>query len=625
MAAIAPATLLLAVPLAVDPAAQVPSFAVKWLLVCGLVPLGLAVTATSGPLRWPAARWWVAWLAVLALSTVVGVAPRLSALGAPLRNVGLLASVLAAGAYVLGASTGRSPVALRWAVRAGALAAAAVGLGALLDRLGVDLFGLGDLDDITRARSTWGSATFAAGHLVLVTPLAVLLLQSADRRWRVAGGASTVVALTGLVLTGTRGAWLGALVAAVVLGWPHRPRRGGRARAVAVAGGLILALGVVAAVSSPSLGRSTGVGRLDLWRVSVAAVAERPLLGAGPDAQRIVLPAAIDDEFEREHSSEDLHDRAHDLVLDTLLTTGVVGAVALGALLVAVGRRVVDAARTSAVGRALAAGLAGYLVHLLTAFSEASLDPLAWLLAGAAVAVASTAAPAPRRRPGRLLVAGACALAAAAGAVWAGGEVVADRRLADALDERAAGTPTEAMFTLDDARATAPARFDILQARARLAEELRNSGFAIDLEVSALADLDAALAIAPGDPDLLIDRASVLASAGRLDDARAVYEAVLAGPYPSSSRAWLGLGIVAAVEEDDAEAERSWARAADLAPKDERPWINLGLLHERAGRLEEAERAFRTALDRDPGSRSAADGLLRVREAREAEDADADR
>ena len=267
------------------------------------------------------------------------------ALGAPQRNAGLLAWALAAGAFVLGASTGGLARPLRWTARAATIGAALVGTGAVLDRLGVDVFGLGDLDGLTRARSTWGSATFAAGYLVLVGPIAVVHLQAEDRRWHAVGAVACVAAGIGLVLTGTRGAWLGAVVAAGIVAWPHRAPRGagGWRRVAPLAAMVVLAIALVGAISSPSLGRSTAAGRLDLWRVSAAAAVDRPILGSGPDTQRIVVPASIDDAFEREHGSEEIHDRAHTLVLDTLLTTGVVGLVALGALLVAVGRGLVVA------------------------------------------------------------------------------------------------------------------------------------------------------------------------------------------------------------------------------------------------------------------------------------------
>lgn len=607
MLAAAPVLLVTAVPLAVDSAAQLLFHPVKWLLVCLLVPAGLAVAAAFGALRWPAPRWWALWLAVLAAAALVGVAPRISVFGAPQRNVGLVAWAVAGGAFVLGASAGGSAAVLRWTVRAAFLGGGLVGVGAVLDQAGVDVFGLGDLDSLTRSRSTWGSATFTAGHLVLVGPLAFLHLAADDRRWRVMGAVAGAVMVTGLVMTGTRGAWLGAVVAVVVVAWPHRSRAPALWPAVVA---VVVAVGVVAAVSSPSLGRSTAAGRLDLWRVATDAAWDRPILGAGPDTQRIVMPAAIDEDFEREHGSEELHDRAHSLLLDTALTSGVLGVAALIVLLLAVARLLVAAARTGPVGRALAAGCAGYLVHLQFAFSEASLDPLAWLLAGTAATVGASRRPASARR--RPIFAGAFAVAAVAGLLWAGGELVAEHRLRRALDLRAEGRAVEAFDALAHAPATAPARFDILQARARLSEELHNGGFVVDLEETGLADIEAALEVGRRDPDLLIDRASLLGTAGRVEESAAAYDFVLAGPYPNSSRAWLGAGVTSATAGDEAAAQRAWERAADLAPTDERPWINLGRLHERAGRKGQARHAFERVLQIEPASQEAQAALARL-------------
>ena len=197
-----------------------------------------------------------------------------------------------------------------------------------------------------RARSTWGSATFAGAHLALVLPIAVAHLRSRDPRWRGAAAAATVAMVAGLVATGTRGAWLATAVAAAIVvpawraGAPSPSRRSRPRWAVPLAVGAVAV--VVGLFVVPQLDRTSGVGRLDQWRTTVDVIAERPLLGSGPDTQRIVLPAGIDEQFEREHGSEELHDRAHNLVLDTLVTTGVLGLVALVALIGVLGRDIAD-------------------------------------------------------------------------------------------------------------------------------------------------------------------------------------------------------------------------------------------------------------------------------------------
>lgn len=622
--------LVVLAPLAYAPGAQSPFHAAKWLVVCVLVPGGLAVAAATGRLRWPLARWWAAWLGVLALATLTGVAPWLSLVGSPGRSDGLIAAVLGAGAFVLGASTGDDPAVARRILRAAFVTGGVVGLIAIVERLGLDLPGVGDPDHATRARSTWGSATFLGGYLVLVAPLALVHLRAADRRWRNLALASSVTMGIALVLTGTRGAWLGAVAAVAVLVPVWRQRADGPAPhrwnpvvlgALAVGGILLAGL----AVTGPTLDRASGGGRIDLWRTVAPVIGDRPLLGSGPDTQRIVLPAGIDDDFERDHGSDELHDRAHDLVLDTWVTSGLVGVLALGGLLVAITRRVVQRLGDQAIARAIAAGLVAYLVHLLFAFGEATLDPLVWLLAGLLVA----ALPAPEAddepvgdQPARMpaWTVGVLGAVAVAGLLWGAGDLVADVRLARAIDQDAAGDRLGALATLEGAGTTAPGRFDLWQVRSRVAQRLLTGGSptsgtpdprrdgtaAAALLADALADLDRAEQIAPGDPDLLLDRAALLDAAGRHADAQRAFERVLDGPYPSSSRAQLGLGTAAIARGDAERAIAAWERAATLDPDDTRALDNLGTLHLQSGRTDEAVDAYRRALARDPN-----DGIAR--------------
>jgi tetratricopeptide (TPR) repeat protein len=121
-----------------------------------------------------------------------------------------------------------------------------------------------------------------------------------------------------------------------------------------------------------------------------------------------------------------------------------------------------------------------------------------------------------------------------------------------------------------------------------------------ELVADALDDLDRALAAAPGDPDLLMDRAALLAAAGRPAEAKDAFRAVLAGPYPQSSRAWLGLGSALAVQDQPDAAIEAWEQAAQLAPGDWRALANLAALHTSAGRTDEALAAVEEGLRRQP-------------------------
>lgn len=643
----APLAIVAAVPLAVLPGAQSPFHPLKWLLVLALVPAGLAATARWGRLRLPLARWWLLWLAVLLLTTVIGVAPWVSVAGAPQRNAGLLSWLVAVGAFALGASTGAVPVVLRRVVRGAFLSGALVAASVVMERAGVDLFGIG-VRGIARGRGTWGSATFAAGHLALVAPLAVAHLRAADVRWRRVGAGSAVVMGVGLVLTGTRGAWLGAAAAALVLAPLYREQLRRVARPARAVIGAILLLALVVAVT-PGLARGSAVGRLDQWRGSLGAVAERPLFGSGPDTQRIVLPAEIDEAFERRHGSEELHDRAHNLLLDTWVTSGLAGVLALGALLLAIGRRLRAGIGDQLMPRAVAAGLLAYLVHLLFAFGEPTLDPVAWLLAGltfaaiersatatatAARAEEPAARPTDAMRPGvgvatsprtRVLLTVALVIVTALTLIWGGGEAVADRKLDRALREAENGDRVGALRTLHDAIRLAPARYDLRQVRARVTTELLTSGSPATsgydprseplvlrrLVGDARHDLDRAEAFAPGDPDIGLDRGALLVEIDDLVGARRAYRSVLAG-YPNSSRAWLGLGVVEAEAGHTEAAVAHWKHAAALAPGDARPRIDLGLMYEITGHPVKSLAAFREALAIEPDNATAQASVERL-------------
>lgn len=645
--------LVVMVPLAFWPPAFGPFHAAKWLAVCVVVSAGLGAAAVAGILRWPRWRWFVPLIVVSLAATVLGVAPWMSLLGSPNRNAGLLALALGAGAFVLGASVAADTVAQRRVLRAAVLTAAVVGMSAVAERLGLDIAGLGDAGDVTRGRSTWGSATFAGAHLVMLLPAAVALVGSRDPRWRTVAVVSSVAIAAGLVATGTRAAWLAAVVAAVLFGpaarrafgaaerstadgspgrGPRPPRASGDGHGpwvgsvgrVALVVGVLIAVVAVGLAVAPQIGRSSAVGRLELWSTTPSVIAERPLLGSGPDTQRVVLPAGADPAFERAHGSEELHDRAHSLPLDTLVTTGVLGLVALGALLWVLGRDITTHAQGQLVPNAVGAGLAAYLVTLLFAFGDPVIDPIAWLLAGVvwvgAVPPERSAAPGPGGRRARVAAAVAFGVVTVGGAAWAGGEVLAEVRLQRALEAGERGDLDTALDELDAAAAAAPARFDLHQAAARLVTGALVGGEQLpggeparrSLVVEASDHLDRAQRIGgPRDPDLLMDRADLLAAAG---DPRAALE--LYGPildaYPHSSRAHLGLGLVRSQLGDPDGAEDAWRRSADLAPGDPRPLVNLGILAERRGDPDEAADMFRAALAVDPADTDASAGLDRV-------------
>ncbi len=123
-----------------------------------------------------------------------------------------------------------------------------------------------------------------------------------------------------------------------------------------------------------------------LWRGAVAAWRAHPLLGIGPDNFR-----HLSGQFLAHHRTDErMH--ANSLYFETLADLGMVGLLALLAMVAALGgaaRRAVAAPASRILALGVAAGLATYLVHgLLDYFLEFTPTyALFWLLAGMMVAM----------------------------------------------------------------------------------------------------------------------------------------------------------------------------------------------------------------------------------------------
>jgi hypothetical protein len=124
-----------------------------------------------------------------------------------------------------------------------------------------------------------------------------------------------------------------------------------------------------------------------LWRAAVSAWRAHPLLGIGPDNFR-----HLSGQFLGRAHTEDERMHANSLYFETLADLGLVGLLALGMLVAALGgsaRRAVAAPGSRILALGVAAGLATYLLHgLLDYFLEFTPTyALFWLLAGMLVAM----------------------------------------------------------------------------------------------------------------------------------------------------------------------------------------------------------------------------------------------
>ncbi len=382
-------------------------------------------------------------LAVTAAATAFGIDPRGSLLGEYQRYQGLL-TIAVYVALMLGcmcavASAG-SIEPLAASISVGGTFAAGY---AVLQRLGLDWV---DWVGVPAGRvgGAFAQPNVLGTYLVLTLAVSAGLLVTRRGLRRDAVAAGMGVMLAALVFTGSRGAWLGAGVAAAVIGLALVRWKDARSLIAPVAAALALA--GLAAVAVPST-RATIGGSVDrarsaanlsdvsvsahvgLWQTSLRMIADRPVLGAGPDAFSNLFASYRTQDQPGIGTGNVRPESSHNFFLDQLVNTGVLGLAAYAAamlsgvvLVLQHARRV--GRRSAALPLAMVGALAGYHAAVFFSFSEAMTGWLPWLILGGLVgacAQSQRAVPERRRSPARIpaLAFGVAMIVAACGLAWA--------------------------------------------------------------------------------------------------------------------------------------------------------------------------------------------------------------
>jgi N-acetylmuramoyl-L-alanine amidase len=336
---------------------------------------------------------------------------------------------------------------------------------------------------------------------------------------------SILVALlvVGLVVSGSRAAWLAALGAVALVG----TRGAGRALvAGAIAGGLLVA------ATAAQLGHGPGSvsGRLLIWRATAGMIAAHPVLGVGPGGFAGAYPAALHDVMRADphggFAPSGFVVHPHDLLLGVTAERGVVGLAAFLWLVVAtirVGRSrdPTDWTRSAAAGTLAAFFVYGLFDH---PFASTALAMTAWLAAAAWIAPDEAAASRPTPGPIRL----ALAVAGIAVAAYGLAALSADRRLAVAWEAAAGGDAARAAEVAATVR-VGPARDDAYRVRGLAA---LGAG-----EPTAAFDFLAAAGRTVADADLFYATAAARTRSGDLDGGLTLLERLavalpdLVGPH----------------------------------------------------------------------------------------------
>jgi O-antigen ligase len=204
-------------------------------------------------------------------------------------------------------------------------------------------------EDIGRIYSTVGNAGFFATYLLLNASLALWLALGAffTRPWRFAFGGIAVVNAVVAMLTSTRAAMLALAAGVVVMGcgyvflYEYKTKR----LKMFLASLLVVFVmvgGAVLALAHTDIGVKTGISRLAIfslsdvttrtrlfaWQAGYEGFLHAPLLGVGPENFKVVFNKYFDPGFYTYEIGETEFDRAHNIFIEQLATTGGVGVLA---------------------------------------------------------------------------------------------------------------------------------------------------------------------------------------------------------------------------------------------------------------------------------------------------------
>ena len=274
---------------------------------------------------------------------------------------------------------------------------------------------IGDALYDSRLHSLFFHSGWLAEYLVLAVPFTAASLLPGGRWSRIAGLALLGLSVLTVVFTQQRGAWLAVLAQTLALPFvlsrssSLNPRW--RLVAAVLVVVLVASIGAIAylrpEVTTPVIERLRSLssdlsGRTALWGAAAELTKERPLLGWGLGSFASAYDQ-IHPPFARD--SWRFRGTAHSLYFHVLAERGVLGLLALGALMWALLRGLREAtatrlARYDGLGRGLTISLVGFLVYGLVQYVIylKNIEFLSWLLLGAASLVMAGAPQGGARR-----------------------------------------------------------------------------------------------------------------------------------------------------------------------------------------------------------------------------------
>ena len=240
-----------------------PKLVALWGLLTTVSLLIVVSTLTDEPrprFKWigvvdaPLAAFVVLILVALAMSTD----RRQSLFGEALQHQGVLTTLLYVGFFYVARSLVRDLIRMRLLLAAVAIGTTIVSGYTIVQKLGLDPIWDGRLPS-GRVFSTIGQANALAAYLVLAIPITAALALTSTRVLRLAALAAVAAMIGALVLTYSRGGYLGFGLAAAVFTYGVRDRSRCRGDRRAYTGAAIVAIVLVLALVAPVRSTITGL------------------------------------------------------------------------------------------------------------------------------------------------------------------------------------------------------------------------------------------------------------------------------------------------------------------------------------------------------------------------------
>lgn len=314
-----------------------------------------ALRGLIAALRRPLAATAVLGVLAAAIATAASTARAYSLYGSPERAFGLVTSLSLLVLFAAAANVGRAPDRRRRLVAALIAGSVPVSVYALTQFAGLEA--VAGTAENERVFGTMANPIFLGAYLMLVAPLTVARLAAAARAARAGSFAGYVVVLAiqlvALALTASRGPQLGLVAGLLALAFAGAVATGRRNLAGGVLAAAVAALALLALAATPGgplrglagvplVGRFAEIGdvgagsqavRLRIWDTAAAiaggASPARLVVGHGPETFRFAALPHGATYLGGRGQADRIVDRAHSVPFDALVTTGVLGLVAL--------------------------------------------------------------------------------------------------------------------------------------------------------------------------------------------------------------------------------------------------------------------------------------------------------